>query len=283
VKKVKIRYSFNGHGEQDPEQSEGLVFPVPRAAARLNLRGFLVAGLLISLSLFLSCTRKDEEAPERVQPTAYGSAILEVSGMNQVASTGSLLDEPLVVEVDDEEEEPVVGALVTFAGPAGVTFTPASVLTDSYGEASTNCALGGVAGRYQLIAYTADKSGKRVELQYEAIALGYEQVLGRQINEQYCSRCHNPESTAERVSNYANLNTKPYPFDDGEALNELSDDDITAIITRGGAAVGRSQEMPPWGYTLSESDIQAVVSFIRAISSPAYPVFSGHLDEALLK
>jgi mono/diheme cytochrome c family protein len=167
---------------------------------------------------------------------------------------------------------------VEFAAVPGVTFDPANGLTDSSGQVTTNVSLGGMAGRYQLVATTTDKSNKRVELKIEEIALGYQQALGRHLNDQYCERCHNPESTVERVSNYDNLEVKPHPFTEGDTLNKISDADLTAIISHGGPALNKSALMPAWGNTLSKSDIQALISYIRAISDPpsrsAGPVYA---------
>ena len=117
------------------------------------------------------------------------------------------------------------------------------------------------------------KSQKTAELRVEEIALDYQQVLGRQLNDQYCSRCHDPESTPERVSNYDNLEVKPHPFTEGDTLNKISDEDLLAIITHGGPALNRSPLMPPYGYTLSKSDIQALISYLRIVSDLPYQAF----------
>lgn len=61
---------------------------------------------------------------------------------------------------------------------------------------------------------------------------------------------------------------KPHPFGEGETLNKMSDADLTAIISHGGAALNKSVLMPPWGYTLSKSDIAALISYIRAVADP---------------
>jgi mono/diheme cytochrome c family protein len=224
--------------------------------------------LLLGLILLAGCRPK----PQTIAPAAkaYGAAIVVSSGDKQVAGTGTLLDQPVVVQVNDAQGNAVEGAPVVMEASPGVTFTPAAGLTDSSGQFTTAVALGGQSGRYQLTAVTRDSGGKRIEFKLQQIALGYQQVLGRQLNLQYCDRCHNPESTAERVSNYDNLNAKPHPFTEGDALNKLSDDDLVAIISHGGPALGRSAEMPPWGYTLSKTDVQALVSYIRAVSDPPY-------------
>jgi len=232
--------------------------------------------ILIAL-LTTSCSRKNQSTlPPK--PTAFGAAIVESSGGKQFAQTGSLLLQPLVVQVNDEQGNAVTGALIQFAAAPGVTFDPPDGLTDSSGQVTTNVTLGGTAGRYQIVASTFDKSHKKIELKIEEIALGYQQTLGRRLADQYCERCHNPESTVERVSNYDNLEVKPHPFTEGDTFNKISDADLTAIISYGGAALNKSALMPAWGNTLSKSDIQALISYIRAVSDPpsrtAGPVYA---------
>ena len=203
-------------------------------------------------------------------PTAYGATLVESSGGKQIGVIGSALDQPLVVQVNDEQGTAVPGALVVFAGPAGVSFDPPSGLTDSSGQFTSSATLGGMAGRYQLTASTTTKAQKKIDLKLDEIALGYEQQLGFQLDQKYCSRCHNPESTPERVSNYDNLEVKPHPFTDGETLNRMSDADLLAIIDHGGSALNKSPLMPPYGYTLSKTEVQALISYIRMISDPPY-------------
>jgi len=241
-------------------------------------RRFLIAiSLLLVVSSATSCSRKSESAP-LPKPTTFGAAIVESSGGKQMAQTGTPLQQPIVVQVNDDKGAAVAGALVEFAAVPGVTIDPPNGLTDSSGQVTTNVSLGGMAGRYEITAFTLDASHKRVELKIEEIALGYQQTLGRHLNEQYCERCHNPESTAERVSNYDNLEIKPHPFTEGETLNNMSDADLAAIITHGGPALNKSALMPAWGNTLSKSDIQALISYIRAVADPpsrnAGPVFA---------
>jgi len=240
-------------------------------------RHFTILAVLMVAGLATSCSRKAESVV-LPKPTAFGAAIVESSGGKQIAQTGSLLPQPVVVQVNDEQGAAVTGALVQFAAAPGVTFDPASGLTDSSGQVTTNVSLGGMAGRYQITASTLDKARKTVELKIEEIALGYQQGLGRRLNDQYCERCHNPESTVERVSNYDNLEVKPHPFTEGDALNKMSDADLTAIISHGGPALNKSALMPAWGNTLSKSDMQALISYIRAVSDPpsrsAGPVYA---------
>ena len=231
------------------------------------IRHSLTIVSLFAAVLATSCSHKTESAP-LPKPTAFGAAIVESNGGKQTAQAGTALTQSLVVQVNDEQSNAVPGALVEFSAAPGVTFNPANGLTDSSGQVTTNVTLAGLAGRYQLTAVTTDKARRKVAVTIEEIALGYQQTLGRQLNDQYCERCHNPESTVERVSNFDNLEIKPHPFTEGDTLNKISDADLTAIISHGGFALNKSALMPAWGNTLSKSDIQALISYIRAISDP---------------
>ena len=232
-----------------------------RAVCALTL--ISAAGLLVGCS-------KTGASNSLPKPTAYGSAIVESSGGKQFAEVGAPLPQPVVVQVNDEQANAVSGALVVLRGPNGVYIEPAAGLTDSSGQFTSNVSLGATPGRYQITATTTTKVGKNVDLKLEEIALGYQETLGSQLNDQYCARCHNQESTPERVSNYDNLEVKPHPFTEGDTLNKMSDADLAAIITHGGSALNKSPLMPPYGYTLSKSEIQALIAYIRMLSDPPY-------------
>jgi mono/diheme cytochrome c family protein len=195
---------------------------------------------------------------------------VESSGGKQLGSPGTTLTQPLVVQVNDKQGNSVTGALVSFSGPRGVQFDPPKVLTDSSGQASTQVTLGSIAGRYDLTAASNDAAGKAFVLNVTELAVGYQQQVGYQIEETYCARCHDPESTTQRVSNFDNLAVKPHPFSEGDVLNKLSDADLAAIIGHGGQAVNGSALMPPYGATLSKSEIQSLIAYIRLVVDPPF-------------
>lgn len=226
-------------------------------------------GILLAIIGSLGCSHRSANYP-MPKATAYGAAIVESSGGKQVAEVGTALPQPVVVQVNDEQGNGVAGALVVLRGPNGVYLEPSAGLTDSSGQFTSNVSLGTVPGRYQLTATTATKAGKSVDLKLEEIALGYQEIVGSQLNDQYCARCHNPESTPERVSNYDNLEVKPHPFTEGETVNKMSDADLIAIVSHGGPALNRSALMPPYGYTLSKSEMLALIAYIRMVSDPPY-------------
>ena len=228
-----------------------------------------ILAVSIGIVIGAGCARKSA-SPSAPEPTAFGAALVESSGGKQIGTTGAALGQPVVVQVNDEQSNAVPGALEEFSGPSGVSFDPPAGLTDSSGQFTTSVMLGGIAGRYQITASTPTKAQKQFELKLDEIGLGYQAQVGHQLDDKYCARCHNPESTPERVSNYDNLETKPHAFTDGETLNKMSDADLAAIISHGGPSLNKSALMPPYGYTLSKTEIQALLAYIRLISDPPY-------------
>jgi mono/diheme cytochrome c family protein len=228
----------------------------------------LILATLIALSF--SCARRTSEPVVAKPPAAVPAAIVLVSGDKQVSTIGTPLDQPVVVQVNNSQGAPVAGATVRFRGANGTVFQPASGVTGSDGQFTFSVALGSLAGRYQIAASTTGAGGKTIEVRIPELALGFEENKGRELSDAYCVRCHDPESTALRVSNHDNLVAKSHSFDDGAFLNKVSDADLLAIISHGGPGIGKSAEMPPYEHTLSKSDIAALVAYIRAVADPPY-------------
>lgn len=223
--------------------------------------------LILVVLLLAGCARnRSGKAPAA---TAYGTQIVEVSGGKQVTTIGSALPQPVVVQVNGADGNPVTGALVSFHGE-DVYFSPERALTDSSGQVTTSAQLGFNAGDYQIIAETPKPGGTAATLNLREVGLSYEATLGRALNDQYCIRCHDNESTPERVSNFDNLSPAPHLFTDGATYNRLQDADLINFIGHGGAAVGKSPQMPPYSATLKPAEIKALVAYIRAIADPPY-------------
>jgi mono/diheme cytochrome c family protein len=83
---------------------------------------------------------------------------------------------------------------------------------------------------------------------------------GELVFKRYCVLCHGEKAdgngAAAKIYNPppANLTLSPY-----------SDDYKTRIIRDGGAAMGRSAAMPPWGKELDETQIRDLVAYLRRI------------------
>lgn len=222
--------------------------------------------LVAFAALLAGCRHSATQLPK---PAAYGTQIVEVSGGKQSTQVGSPLPQPLVLQVNGADSNPVTGALVVLHGD-GVQFTPAQALTDSSGQVTVAAQLGYNPGDYQVTAETPKSGGGSATLSLREIALGYEQTVGKTVNDKYCIRCHDPESTPERVSNLDNLSPAPHQFTDGATLNRMSDADLTNMIAHGGPALGKSPQMPAYGATLKPTEIKAILSYIRTIADPPY-------------
>ena len=222
--------------------------------------------LPLTLALLAGCRHSGTQPPK---PAAYGTQITEVSGGKQMAQVGSPLPQPLVLQVNGADGNPITGALVVLHGD-GVQFTPAQSLTDSSGQVTVTAQLGYNPGDYQVTAETPKAGGGAASLSLREIALGYEQTVGKTVNDKYCIRCHDSESTPERVSNLDNLSPAPHQFTDGATLNRISDADLTNMIAHGGPALGKSPQMPAYGATLKPAEIKAMLSYIRTIADPPY-------------
>ncbi len=91
----------------------------------------------------------------------------------------------------------------------------------------------------------------------------YEARLGRQVFRHYCQTCHG-ETGAGDGFNAFNLDPRPRDLSD-PAFQKKSDADLADAIRRGGAGVGLSPLMPPWGRTLSPREIDEVVLYVRSL------------------
>ncbi|HEY6270971.1 MAG TPA: c-type cytochrome [Terriglobales bacterium] len=225
--------------------------------------------IVAAVILISSGCSKKSGIESALQPKASGSQISEVSGGKQITSVGSELPQPVVVQVNDDKGTAVAGALVSFHGD-GTQFRPAQALTDSSGQVTATVRLGFAPGDYEMVAETPKTGGGATTLKLRQTALGYEQTLGKQVNDGYCIRCHDPESTTERVSNFENLTPSPHAFTDGAFFNSWSDADLIMIIAEGGTAVKKSPAQPAFGKTLTPRQIKAVVAYMRAVADLPY-------------
>ena len=84
---------------------------------------------------------------------AVPRALTKFSGDEQVSEAGAALGQPLVVEVRDQNGNPLPGATITFAITAGGgTLSATTVPTNADGRASTKLTLGRLPGTYTVRA-----------------------------------------------------------------------------------------------------------------------------------
>ena len=94
----------------------------------------------------------------------------------------------------------------------------------------------------------------------------YEARVGGEVYRHYCQTCHGDTGAGDGFNAF-NLDPRPRDFSD-PALLKKPDADIRDAIRRGGAGVGLSPLMPPWGRTLSERQIDDVILYLHTLRRP---------------
>jgi len=84
---------------------------------------------------------------------------------------------------------------------------------------------------------------------------------GRKLYLARCQRCHGHSGKGDGPLKVI-LQATPAT---NLTASVLTDEARMAIIRRGGEALGRSPQMPPWGQELTESELQSLVGYLRSI------------------
>jgi len=111
-------------------------------------------------------------------------------------------------------------------------------------------------------------TGEAVAEEEEASA-GISLASGESVYTANCSSCHGARGQGDGPLS-AGLQPQPAKHADGVYMNALSNDHIYKVIAEGGAAVGKSSMMAPWGTSLSDDEINSLIVFIRTLADPAY-------------
>lgn len=91
---------------------------------------------------------------------------------------------------------------------------------------------------------------------------------GNQLYQQRCSMCHGTDGKGNTPTAQA-LNPKPRDHTDGAYMNALSNEHLSKVVAKGGAAVGKSPLMPPQT-DLNDQQIQDLIAFVRSLAVPPY-------------
>lgn len=84
---------------------------------------------------------------------------------------------------------------------------------------------------------------------------------GARVFEHNCTLCHGARGLGDGRA-ARSMATPPANL----TRSRLDADALRRIVTLGGAAVGRSSSMPPWGEALSATDIDAVVGHVCSLA-----------------
>jgi len=82
--------------------------------------------------------------------------------------------------------------------------------------------------------------------------------IGRAIFNARCTLCHG--KTGKGDGRMSKVITSPAPFN--LTLSRVPKPYVVSIIAQGGAALGRSPQMPPWGEQLNKKEIESLVDYL---------------------
>jgi high-affinity iron transporter len=80
-----------------------------------------------------------------------------------------------------------------------------------------------------------------------------------------CASCHGEKGNADGPAGLA-LTPKPAKHSDAAYMKPLSDEHLFKVVKSGGASVGKSPLMAPFGGTLSDQQIADLVAFMRTLA-----------------
>ena len=126
-------------------------------------------GLGLGLAV-LACAGGDLNLPNDSAPVQ----LTAVSGDGQEATIGSLLPKPLVVRVTDAASQPVAAVPLVFRfqdAVPGAEIDPASLATDSTGQASVRVRLGTITGPQTIEATMAPPAAAEARATFGVTAL----------------------------------------------------------------------------------------------------------------
>jgi cytochrome c oxidase cbb3-type subunit III len=103
-----------------------------------------------------------------------------------------------------------------------------------------------------------------VVLSTALVASAADAEQGKKLYGQFCVSCHGQSGKGDGAAAAA-LNPKPRDHTDKELMGKMSDDDMLKVIKNGGASVGKSPLMPPWGAALKDDQIKDVIAYIRTL------------------
>ena len=92
----------------------------------------------------------------------------------------------------------------------------------------------------------------------------YELEIGKQVYQHYCNGCHGDTGAGDGFNSF-NLDPHPRDLSDPKFQKSKTNVDLADAIRRGGAGVGLSSLMPPWGRTLDARQVDDVILYIRSL------------------
>lgn len=85
---------------------------------------------------------------------------------------------------------------------------------------------------------------------------------GFEVFKKNCEKCHGEQGKGNGPAARL-LKIKPADWTDRARMSKLSENDLVSVVTKGGAAVGKSTVMPAFGDKLQAQEIRDVVALVQ--------------------
>ncbi len=99
-------------------------------------------------------------------------------------------------------------------------------------------------------------------------ASGGDPKAGKEQYERLCAVCHGAGGRGDGPA-LRGMPVHPKSFADAAAFRDVTDQALFEAIQKGGAAIGKSPLMPPFGDQLKEGQIRDLVAYLRSLPPPA--------------
>ena len=88
---------------------------------------------------------------------------------------------------------------------------------------------------------------------------------GEQLFKFYCTQCHGLQGKGDGPNVTKDFPVDPRDFTETAEMDKLSDADIKNVVLDGGPVADKSPMMPPWGKTLTDADVDALIKHLRKL------------------
>jgi mono/diheme cytochrome c family protein len=88
---------------------------------------------------------------------------------------------------------------------------------------------------------------------------------GKELYTKHCAGCHGPTGKGDGPAAAA-LTPKPTDFTNKAYMAGLKDQYLFDLVQKGGAAMGKSPLMTPFGSKLKEGEIRDVIPYVKSLA-----------------
>jgi cytochrome c oxidase cbb3-type subunit III len=124
-----------------------------------------------------------------------------------------------------------------------------------------------------IVAYLSEQRGPTTVPPRTVVSESRPRARAQQLYQRHCAACHGADGNGAGW-NAVYLDRPPARHRDARVMGTRTDDRLFDAIYAGGAILGGSARMPPFGQTLSAEEIHALVNHIRELCSCRQPAWA---------